>query len=677
MVKRWLGSGKLIVRTPWPFGMKVHRIDLAIKDFMVRWERNSVLLTVEIERSIQYVTAADAVMAWTDRVVYQKDHPHPPALIRGQPLQAAANTLYFLVQDQKGTAVLEHGIGLSFSGWKRQPPVPVTAPREDSLLIRGLQLVAAGSCLHTETLAWSPCQPEDQPVTAVLTGGKFILAPTGIHFRGELQLASVKGECRQEPLSVLLPREGPADGVLVGEAKLQDLIAVAPGKALLPVKLDWRLFQEKTLPVLLAPGGQGESFLLWRLWHRETRIWSGQTEVKLPEKAKMITEVTVAAVQSRVVKAKKGLFCLGQITLDLYYVDNAGREKGHRVRLPWKDWLAAVAGGEARVAAGEQKYQIGVIRVKGEQIRLLNGEDLTLFLQLEYELTAGTRQKAVLVVPDPTVPTATILAEKIITEDAFEYYVEIPVPRPADFRESHRLWWQDGEVEGETGDGGVFLQARPTLIWQYRNTEHKLKAVDFHPVLAWFQLVPPVHQGDRVYVRLETVRLHMQAKGGENWGIQLLLHGRLTVTREELRAVALGGCREKGERLWRPAQKRTVLKWEEKLPCSVRQIITAHFFLGEFRRVKTEELLLLEGEVRGEITYLGKDGVSRYYRVRKELWANLPPEYNVVPVLIPVLSGWNCYPLTEWNWEKGGVWCEITVDLLAFTAVQINGKEVK
>ena len=199
MVKRWLGSGKLIVRTPWPFGMKVHRIDLAIKDFMVRWERNSVLLTVEIERSIQYVTAADAVMAWTDRVVYQKDHPHPPALIRGQPLQAAANTLYFLVQDQKGTAVLEHGIGLSFSGWKRQPPVPVTAPREDSLLIRGLQLVAAGSCLHTETLAWSPCQPEDQPVTAVLTGESSSWPPPGFTSVENYNLLPSRGSAAKNP----------------------------------------------------------------------------------------------------------------------------------------------------------------------------------------------------------------------------------------------------------------------------------------------------------------------------------------------------------------------------------------------------------------------------------------------------------------------------------------------
>ena len=168
-------------------------------------------------------------------------------------------------------------------------------------------------------------------------------------------------------------------------------------------------------------------------------------------------------------------------------------------------------------------------------------------------------------------------------------------------------------------------------------------------------------------MRLEAVRLHLQEKGEESWGIQLLLNGRLTVTREEMRTVALGGGPEKAERPLLPAQKSTVLKWEEKLPFSVRQILTAHFFLGEFRRVKTEELLLLEGEVRGEITYLGKDGVSRYYQLRKELWANLPPEYGAVPVLIPVLSGWNCYPLTEWNWEKGGVWCEITVDLLAFS----------
>ena len=668
MVKRWQGSGKVIIKSPWPFGTKVHRIDLSITDLVVRWERRTVLLTVEIERTIQYVTAADTIMTWTDRVVYQKDLSPSPALIRGQPLQATATTLYFLVQDQKGTAYLEHGIGLTFAGWERELSVPVLAPTENSLMIRGKQLVAADSYLHTETIFWSPLKPGDEPVKTVLTGERFILTPEGINFRGELQISSAKGERKKGPISVLLPLKVPADGVLVGKAKLQALKVVEPGKALLTVKLGWRLLQEKTLPVLLAPVGQGENFILWRLLYQETRIWSGETEVKLPEKAKIIAEVNASAVQSRVVKVRNGLLCMGQITLDLYYVNIANQEKCYRLRLPWKEWLGADDGGEAHAAEAEREYKIGVTRVRGEQIQFLNGEDLTLFVQLEYVLTATKREKTVLTVPTNAVPTTTILAEKIITEDTFEYYVEIPVRRPPDFRESHRLWWQDGGVEGETGSGGVFLKAQPRIIWQYRNTEHKLKVVEISPVLAWFHAAPPTHQGDRAYVRLEAFRLHLQEKGEENWGIHLLLNGRLTVTQEEMRPVALSGRTEKAERPLLPAKKRTVLKWEEKLPFSVRQIKTAHFFLGQFRQVRTEELFLLEGEVRGEITYLGKDGVSRYHQIRKELWANLPLEYGAVPVLIPVLNGWNCHPLTEWQWEKGGVWCEITVDLLAFSA---------
>ena len=138
------------------------------------------------------------------------------------------------------------------------------------------------------------------------------------------------------------------------------------------------------------------------------------------------------------------------------------------------------------------------------------------------------------------------------------------------------------------------------------------------------------------------------------------------VTTEEVRRVELGGQPDYGERPILPPKK--AVEWEEKLPSAVRQILTAHFFLGEFRRIKTAELFLLEGEVKGEITYLAKDGVYRHYRLQKELWASLPPEYSRVPVLIPILTGWNCSPLPVWKWEKGGVWCEIALELLAFTS---------
>ncbi|NLM37375.1 MAG: hypothetical protein GX202_04535 [Firmicutes bacterium] len=676
MVKRWLGSGKVIVKIPWPFGTKVHRIDLAITDLTARWERRTVLITVEMERTIQYVTTAGTVMVWTDRVVYQKEHPLSPAFIRGQPLQARAVTLYCLVHDEKGAAALEHGIGLRFSGWELEPAVPAFPRPGNSILACGKQQVAAESYLHTETVFWPALMPEDQAVGVVLTGESFILTPEGIHFRGELQLTSGKGERKRGPLSVLITRKAPANSTLTGTAKVQAIKVVEPGKALLAVKLDWRLFQEKTLPLLLAPGGKGEEFFLRRLLHQEARLWSGETRIKLPEKAKVIGEVTASAAESRVVQVPSGLLCLGRLTLDLYYVNNSGEEKCYRVHFPWQDWLA-VDDDTARLAEAEREYKIDLTRVKGEQIQFLNGEDLTLFVQVEYVLTATQRQKAKLAGPAVAVPTAVILAEKIITEEDIEYYVEIPVPRPPDFLENHRLWWQDGKVAGGAEDGGVFLKAQPAIVWQYRNTEQKLKVVELRPVLAWFQAAPSTRQGDRAEVELAALRLQLQEKEGENWRVQLLLTGRITVTREELTAVALSGGPEKAETPPPSVEKRTVLKWEEKLPFAVREITTAYFFLGGFRRVKTEELFLLEGEVRGEITYLGKDGVTRYYQIRKELWANLPLEYAKTPVVIPVLSGWNCYPLTGWNWEKGGVWCEITIDLLTGGVQPKKGKEVK
>lgn len=673
MVKRWWGLDRVIVKVPWPFGTKVHRIDLSVKDLAVRWETNSVHLTVELERKIQYVTEAGTVLTRPDRVVYQKNLTLSPALIRGQPLQATATSLYLLVQDQNGAAYLEHGIGLRFAGWQHQPADPLIPSGENSLMILGKQLVAAENHLHTQTLFWPQLQPEDEPVEAVLTGDQLLLTPEGIHYRGELQLSTGKGERKKGSVSVLLPRKIPDAALLVGEAKLQTLKVVEAGKALLAVKLDWHLLQEKTLPVILAPAGQGEKFLLWRLWRQETRIWSGQTRVRLPEKAKIITEVTATAVESRIKKTGKGLLCLGRITLDLFYIDGVGQEKCYRAEIPWEEWVAAEDRAAKTAAPEEREYKIEVVTVKGEQIQFLNGEDVTLFVRLEYVLTEGQRQKAALPVPAPTAKTATILAERLITEEPFEYYVEIPVARPPDFDESHRLWWRDGEVHGETENGGVFLKVQPKVIWQYRNSAHQLKVVEFSPVIAWFHAAASIRSGDRAYVRTEMIRLQLQEKSGGKLGVKVMLNGWLTVTSEQLRVVSLGERPEEPEGPFLPAKKSSVLKWEEKLPSSVRQILSAYFFLGHFRQVKTEDLFLLEGEVRGEITYLGKDGVSRYYRLRKELWANLPPEYATVPVLLPVLTGWNCYPLPEWQWEKGGVWCEITLDLLAFAADQIEG----
>ena len=178
-----------------------------------------------------------------------------------------ATTLYFLVHDQTETAVLEHGIGLSFSGWERQLLVPQLPPTENSLLIRGQQLVATDCYLHTETIYWSPLAPEDEPVEVVLTGERFILTPAGIHFQGELELATVKGGRKKEPLSVLLPQQVPAGSVLVGEAKLQAWKVVEPGKAPWRSNLAGACSKRKHSRYYWPRWGRG--VFLWRLLHQK------------------------------------------------------------------------------------------------------------------------------------------------------------------------------------------------------------------------------------------------------------------------------------------------------------------------------------------------------------------------------------------------------------------------
>ena len=94
----------------------------------------------------------------------------------------------------------------------------------------------------------------------VLTGERFILTPAGIHFQGELQLATVKGGRKKEPLSVLLPQEVPAGSVLVGEAKLQAWKVVEPGKALLAGQTWLALAPRENIPGIIGPGGAGGEF---------------------------------------------------------------------------------------------------------------------------------------------------------------------------------------------------------------------------------------------------------------------------------------------------------------------------------------------------------------------------------------------------------------------------------
>lgn len=670
MVKRWRADEKVIVRVPWPLGAKVHRIDLTINDLVVKWEPRRVHLTVEFERKIRYLSATGTLRTLSDRITYQKELMPPPGLIRGQPLEVEATSLYLTVQGQGTATALEQGIGLSFAGWEEHPPAEVFQPAEQSWLILGKQLVARERFLHTETLYWPEPNRKEPLVEKALNNVEFSLTREGIHCQGELQLSFAQGPQKTQRFSVLIPYQIPAGAELAGEAELTDLKIVDGNKALLAVTINCCLLQEKPLPVKVAASGEeGDPFFLWRLRERKNREWAGTFQVNLPEQAKLLEEVTVAGARGWTVQEEKGLLCMGQILLELFYIDHQDQEKCYRLRIPWSQWLtAALPLPTVKAKPEDRVYRLEVKKAKAEAVGFAHGQVLTLFLQLAYGVTAAQKEKAVLPIPAGTGKTTTLLAEKLISEAAIEYYVEIPVTTPADFGESHHLWWRKGVERGETVRGGVLIRAQPTIIWQYRNKDHQMKVVEVKPVLDWFHPSPLVRPGQQAEVKIEAIALELQKDNRGAFRIQLLLSGRLTVTAPEIRTVELGGQPEPAEGLVLPPPKKAVLKWEEKLPHAVRQVRSAHFFLGPFHRIKTDELFLLEGEVKGEIIYLGKDGRDHHYRLKKALWASLPPAYSRIPVLVPVLTGWRCLPLPGWNWERGGVWCEIALDLLAFSS---------
>lgn len=669
MVKRWRADEQVIVKVPWPLRAKVHRIDLTINDLVVKWETGFVHLTVELERKIRYLPATGTLQTLTDRITYQKELALPPGLIRGQPLSAKATSLYLTIHAQGTAAVLEQGIGLSFSGWEEHPPAEVHSPPEASWLILGRQLVARERFLHTETLSWPELDREQPLVEKALRCVEFALVPEGVHCQGELQLVLAGGPQKTKQFSVLIPAKVPAGAALAGQAEIMDLKITGGGKIILTIAITWCLLQEKPLPVKVAAAGEeGDLFFLWRLYEQKNRQWTRTFRLRLPEQAKLLEEVSVAGAKGWTVPEEKGLLCLGQIHLELFYINREDQEKCYRLWLPWAEWLAlAPPPARGLSPAGDPVYRLAVKEVKAEVVGFTGGQTLTLLLQLTYGVAAARKEKAILPLPVGRGKTVPLFAEKLISEAPVEYYVEIPVPAPADFAESHRLWWRRGAERGETVTGGVLLRAEPDIIWQYRNKDHQIKVVEVKPVLEWFHPSPVVRRGQQAGVKVEAIALELQRDDRGAFRIQLLLSGRLTVTAAEIRAVQLGGQPETAEQPALPPPKKAVLKWEEKLPGAVRQIQSAHFFLGAFRRIKADDLFLLEGEVRGELAYWGKDGRYHHYRIKKRLWASLPPEYSRIPVLVPVLTGWRCLPLPEWKWEKGGVWCEIALDLLAFS----------
>ena len=296
---------------------------------------------------------------------------------------------------------------------------------------------------------------DDPPVKKTLTKVVFSLTPQGIHCQGELQLIFVHRPKIIRPLSVLIPQKVPVGAIVTGQAELADRKIIGVKKALLLVKLDWRLFEEKLLLVKGAPVKEGEAFFLQRLQGQKAEKWGGTFHLKLPEKAKLIEEVTVIGVQGWTVKDEKGLLCMGRIDLELLYINHQDQEKAYRLQIPWEEWFAAAHFQETVDRHSETvSHHLKVEEVKTELIRFTNGDELTLFLHLAYLVRVTQRQKVSLPLPLHPRRTATILAKKIISEEKIEYYVEIPLTTPADFSENHRLWWRRGSERGDTVNAG-------------------------------------------------------------------------------------------------------------------------------------------------------------------------------------------------------------------------------
>jgi len=659
MVKRWQRCYQVTVRIPWSSGEKVNLIDLTVKDLSVIWGQKDLRLTIDLERSIQYMIGNNEIKKKKDQFRYQKDLLITPELIRCQPIQVKASADYFVMVNNGGESYLEQGVLLQISAWEKKKAIGEAPLTSNTLNILGRYLYDQGTHVETKYLVIPEIEDASQKLEANIIEENISLIPHGINFQGKLLIIFAPKLKLIFPLSIIIPKDVPAGSEIEGKASVNLIKIVEEKKVLLIIKIEWWITQDKPLQVLVSPPAGDEIYYLWELVNQETRILTKELNLRLPEKIEVMEQVLTGDLQSKIFIEEKGLLFVGSLDLDLFYIDTGYKEKCYQVNMPIEKWL------EISVQQG-MEYKVKVNSVRISQLRFVNEEELLLLVEIDYLLTEISRRESALSVPALSSTKATILLEKIITQEPIEYYVEIPLYKPIDFVESNQLLWRDGVTEGKIESGEIMIKVEPLIMWQYINKEKKIKVVEINPSLFWVHHSSYSKLGTLVRVKIEDKRMDLKQNSQGELYLQLLVTGNLAITKEETREVEVSKTLSIPEKPFLP-EKRSLLKWEEKLSLYPREVLTVQFFLTNFRRVKTENIFLLEGEVFGEIIYLGNDGIPYYHRIKKDLWAKLPEDLGDSQVIVPVLTGWSCHPLPNWKWEQGGVWCEIALGLLFFS----------
>lgn len=204
----------------------------------------------------------------------------------------------------------------------------------------------------------------------------------------------------------------------------------------------------------------------------------------------------------------------------------------------------------------------------------------------------------------------------------------------------------------------------PLLTWEYKNELNQVKMVEVKPVIQWVYPSPLAQPGVLARAEVDGTQMKLKMNSQGELLLQLLLIGKLTLSQEELKAVRLP--EEAVEKEAFATASSVSCKWEEKLLFFPQTISAVHFFLQDFRLVKMGGAHFLEGKAGGLLTYLDREGRRRFHRISKEVWLKVPAPLGRNRIIIPVLDAWQCRPLPNWPWERGGVWCELAIRILSF-----------
>lgn len=668
MVERWERYCKFQIRVPWRSGERVNRIDLAIKDLSIIWEEDCCQMRVEIERSILCITPEGEVIVRKDSFQYQESIPLIPEVIRFQPLLIRPYSNHIVLGNIGEESYLEQGISLLVSAWQRktaninQEFLPGT-----SLEILGYCPYHKGKHLETRYFFLSDLEVNaEKELKVFLSKQEFRIIPPGINFRGELLFIYGEKKSQTYTVSLLIPEKTLPNTRVEGKALINRVTLLEGRRVLILIEIEWYLIEEKPLQVMVSPSLGKETFYLWEMLNRKKRLFSEEVRLKLEEEAKVIEEIIPHDLQITAIPKRKGLLLSGCLELEIFYINRENKEKWYQHKISIEKWLEEIIPQE-----NEFKMTVDAIRVK--TLKAID-QELRLFVEIDYILTILRRKEVTFLPPTTTGLMTTILLEKIITQEPVEYYVEIPINKPEDFGESIGLFWVDGKAEGDPEKGGILIKAEPIIMWEYKNKEKKVKAVEINPLLRWFQNSPFSQREYSGLVEIKCKQMNLKENRQGELFLQLLVSGNLIIFQQVAREVELARTTAFPNEVI-PVAESLSMKWEEQLPISPGEVLQTNYFLADFRMIKMEDYFLLEGWVLGDLFYSGLDGRLHYHRIKKDFWVNLPENEHKNQIIIPVLTDGSCSLLTNWKWEEGGVWCETSVDLQSFR-IESDFKEV-